>query len=160
MLHGRDFLKTILMKISPSNTTIEVVTLKRALSAPSTRVHSETLMMKARVNSLIPINMLSSSCHETKLDRFNRKLILEAVSSRILLWALTNKYQRPNTMEYFSISRVKGLVAQFPWTNNSHSNLCLFRISQIIQVTQLKICTEITWDRVATIHRWARKTSI
>ena len=85
MLHARDFLITILMKISPSNTIIEEATLKRALNATSIRAHNVTLMMKAQVNSLILINMLNNSCHENKLDRSNRRLISEAVSSRTLL---------------------------------------------------------------------------
>ena len=85
MLHARDFLKTILMKTNPSNTITEEATLKRVHNAPSIRVHNVTLMMKEQVNSLIPINMLSNSCHQTKLDRFNRRLISEVVSSRTLL---------------------------------------------------------------------------
>ena len=156
--------KTIQMKISRKyNTITEGVTLKRVLSVTvlnvtSIRVLNVILTTRVRVSWLIQISMHSNSCHEIKQGRSSKKLILVAANNKILRLACwINKSRILNTMEYSSISKVKDSVAQYKSTSSSHSNQCLFKISPISQVTPLKICMEITWDKAGTTHRWAKK---
>ena len=159
--------KIIRMRISrKSNTITEGVILKRVLNVTtirvlnvtSIRVLSATLMMMERVNWLIQISMHSNSCHEIKQGQSSKKLTLVAANNKILrLECWINKSRILSTTVYFSISKVKDSAAQYRWISSTHSNQCLFRISPILLVTLPKICMEITWDKAATTHRWAKK---
>ena len=162
-------LKTIQMRISrKSNTITEGVILKRVLNVTtirvlnvtSIRVLSATLTMMEQVNWLIQISTHSNSCHEIKRGQSSKKLTLVAANNKIpRLERWINKSRILNTTVYFSISKVKDSAAQYRLISSTHSNQCLFRISPTLLVTLPKICMEITWDKVATTHRWARKIS-